>query len=119
MSLALLKNSAEAQFEEVESAFTAIRKKAREYERQEKGAIAKLYATLADLYDFGEKTRNIFDKKQRSLTQQFIEHGNGKWSKPVRGNGSRWASAVIAGRSGRGAELENCARFSGWFWPIR
>lgn len=86
MSLALLKNSAEGQFEEVESAFTAIRKKAMDYERHEKGTIAKLYATLADIYDFGEKTRSIFDDNGRSLTQQFIEHGNGKWSKPVRGN---------------------------------
>ncbi|OHC99253.1 MAG: hypothetical protein A3H25_03965 [Sphingomonadales bacterium RIFCSPLOWO2_12_FULL_63_15] len=86
MSLALLKNSTEAQFEEVKIAFNTIRREARDYERHEKGAIAMLYATLAKLYDFGEKTRSIFDEKGRSLTQQFIEHRNGKWSKPVRGN---------------------------------
>lgn len=86
MSLALLKNSPEGQFEEMEDAFAAIRKKAHAYERHEKGTIAKLYAALADLYDFGEATRAKLDEKGRSLTQQFIEHHNGKWSKPVRGN---------------------------------
>jgi hypothetical protein len=86
MSFALLKNSPEGQFEEMEDAFAAIRKKAQAYERHEKGTIAKLYAALADLYAFGEATRAKFDEKGRSLTQQFIEHHNGKWSKPVRGN---------------------------------
>ncbi|NIJ39520.1 hypothetical protein FHR22_004270 [Sphingopyxis panaciterrae] len=86
MSFALLKNSPEAQIEEMEDAFKAIRQKAQDYERHEKGTIAKLYTTLADLYAFGETSRIKFDETGRPLTQQFIEHHNGKWSKPVRGN---------------------------------
>ncbi|MEA3542633.1 MAG: hypothetical protein U9R77_11025 [Pseudomonadota bacterium] len=86
MPLVLKSNSPDAQFDELQDAFAAIRQKAQDYEQHEKGTVAKLYATLADLYDFGEMARAIFDGKDRPLTQQFIEHRNGKWNKPAQGN---------------------------------
>jgi hypothetical protein len=86
MPLTLTKNSSEGQLEQMKCAFETIRQKAEDYEQHEKGTIAKLYATLADLYSFGETIRAAMGENGQPLTQQFITHRGGKWSKPAQGN---------------------------------
>jgi len=86
MPLSLTKNSPEGQLEQMQSAFETIRHKAEDYEQHEKGTIAKLYATLTDLYSFGETIRAAMDESGNPLTQQFITHRGGRWNKPAQAN---------------------------------